>query len=501
MAHLLKVKTTKSLPTDAHIITKNGDRFVRLKRNGRLALFPLADCGTRYTQESRKWYVQYRDSTGRWRRVAGYADKEATMQLAADLERKAERLQSGLGDSFENGKAQPLKGHVEEFRRYLKSKANSDKHVDHTCRRVEQSLIGCRFNYWADISSSHLLGWLADQRAAKKFGVKTSNHYLAAMKEFCNWMVKDGRVPSSPLVHLHALNSETDVRRQRRALTAEEFSALVESAYDGPPIQGVEGRDRAILYILAAWTGYRRNELASLTLQSFDFEADPPTVRVKASYSKRRRNDIVPLHHAVVERLLQWLADKPKASAVEPLFALRTKKGGLRRTSKMMKLDLERAGLAYCDEDGLYADFHANRHTFISNLARAGVSPKMAQSIARHSDVNLTLNVYSHVGIGEQAAAIQSLPGPPLLFGSGGSQSAELADQKFAHGFAQTPDSASLSVSLVGTDASPKSGERRCTKDLPPKQLVILCHALTPDDLSSGGGIRTPDTRIMIPLL
>jgi hypothetical protein len=80
----------------------------------------------------------------------------------------------------------------------------------------------------------------------------------------------------------------------------------------------------------------------------------------------------------------------------------------------MMKLDLERAGLAYCNDDGLYADFHANRHTFISNLARAGVSPKMAQSIARHSDVNLTLNVYSHVGIGEQATAIQSLPGPPI---------------------------------------------------------------------------------------
>lgn len=80
----------------------------------------------------------------------------------------------------------------------------------------------------------------------------------------------------------------------------------------------------------------------------------------------------------------------------------------------MMKLDLERAGISYCDEDGLYADFHANRHTFISNLAKAGVSPKIAQSIARHNDVNLTLNVYSHMGISEQAAAIRSLASPPV---------------------------------------------------------------------------------------
>ena len=31
-----------------------------------------------------------------------------------------------------------------------------------------------RFNYWADIYSSRVLGWLADQRGAKKFGLKTS---------------------------------------------------------------------------------------------------------------------------------------------------------------------------------------------------------------------------------------------------------------------------------------------------------------------------------------
>jgi hypothetical protein len=192
-------------------VTKNGDRFVRLKRNGRTTLFPLTECGTRFTQESRKWSIQFRDSAGRWRRVAGYADKESTTQLTAALERKAERLQSGLGDPYENGKAQPLKNHVEAFRRYLEGKANSAKHVNHTCRRVEQSLLGCHFNYWADISSSQLLGWLADQRASQKFGAKTSNHYLAALKEFCQWMVKDGRVPSSPLIHLHFLQKRTCV--------------------------------------------------------------------------------------------------------------------------------------------------------------------------------------------------------------------------------------------------------------------------------------------------
>ncbi len=41
---------------------------------------------------------------------------------------------------------------------------------------------------------------------------------------------------------------------------------------------------------------------------------------------------------------------------------------------------------------------HALRHTFISNLARAGIHPKTAQALARHSTITLTLDRYSHVG-------------------------------------------------------------------------------------------------------
>jgi integrase len=59
-----------------------------------------------------------------------------------------------------------------------------------------------------------------------------------------------------------------------------------------------------------------------------------------------------------------------------------------------------------------YADFHSLRHCFITGLARAGVSPKMAQTLARHSDIRLTLGVYTHVELPGRTAAIESLPAP-----------------------------------------------------------------------------------------
>jgi len=65
------------------------------------------------------------------------------------------------------------------------------------------------------------------------------------------------------------------------------------------------------------------------------------------------------------------------------------------------------------NNNGQYADFHSLRHWFITGLARAGVWPKMAQTLARHSDIRLTLDVYTHVELPDRSAAIETLPPPP----------------------------------------------------------------------------------------
>ena len=76
----------------------------------------------------------------------------------------------------------------------------------------------------------------------------------------------------------------------------------------------------------------------------------------------------------------------------------------------MLRKDLERAGIQYRDKQGRVADFHGLRKTFITNLSRYGVSPKLAQVLARHSDINLTLNTYTSVELEEQSDAVECLP-------------------------------------------------------------------------------------------
>ncbi len=52
--------------------------------------------------------------------------------------------------------------------------------------------------------------------------------------------------------------------------------------------------------------------------------------------------------------------------------------------------------------------------TGISLLERSGARVKTAQTLARHSDVSLTLNVYTHRSLLDSAAAVERLPGLSL---------------------------------------------------------------------------------------
>ena len=61
------------------------------------------------------------------------------------------------------------------------------------------------------------------------------------------------------------------------------------------------------------------------------------------------------------------------------------------------------------------ADFHALRHTFITNMMKSGVTPKTAQALARHSTIDLTMNVYTSLTVTDQAAALSRLPGVPVF--------------------------------------------------------------------------------------
>ncbi len=160
-------------------------------------------------------------------------------------------------------------------------------------------------------------------------------------------------------------------------------------------------------------------ELRSLSPASFRLSGDEPTVTVAAAYCKHRRESTLPLRPDTVEMLIAHLRDRQAdgcAFAVPPR----------QHVAKMIRADLDAARakwikeaknnedesreksdfLAYTNHAKRKADFHALRHTFISNLAAGGVHPKIAQTLARHSTFALTMERYSHSDHDKELAAM-----------------------------------------------------------------------------------------------
>ena len=382
-------------------------------------------------RESKKWYCEIRDHLERRRRLPAYESKKASEEFGRKLEalvacrlcgdrpdgdlRKwlealparmtAKLMRWGILDTHRAAAATPLREHAEDYRLALSAKGNGAEHVATTLQMVMRILAGCRFEAWSDVSASRVQRFLADLRS-EGAGISTSNSYLSAFKAFCIWCVQDGRISESPVDHLRRLNARTDVRRKRRALSADELRRIIEAAQGGPEWRDMPGHERALLYRLAAESGLRWSELRSLRLTSFDLAGDPPTVTVQAGYSKRRRDDVLPLRRDtanVLQACFDRLLRLPNALAFPHM-----PKG--RVGARMLRFDEAAAGVEYMDASGRQADFHALRHSFTSALARGGVHPKTAQDLARHSDINLTMSTYTHTFLKDRKDALDALP-------------------------------------------------------------------------------------------
>jgi len=371
--------------------------------------------GQRIYKQSEYWYIRYKDIDGKWKEKKAYKDKVASTQLMAKIEKKIELAKAGIIDRYEADRKRPLREHLLDFKKSLVNKANTKKHANLTTNRVRAIVESCKFIYIGDIKATAVQQYLADRRS-EGLSTQSSNFYLQAIKQFCRWMVQDRRASESPLEHLRGLNVKVDRRHDRRAFELNELKRLLETTLKGPVHFGMTGYERYLLYRFAVETGLRANEIRTLTINSFDFETS--TVAVRAGYSKHRREDVLPLRGETVTLLKEFLNNKlPNAKVFGGTYKRLT-----RCTSNMIKADLVdteirddkgnriREAVPYIDAAGRYADFHSLRHTTGTFLAAAGVHPKVAQSIMRHSKIDLTMSRYTHTLVGQEAEAIAKLP-------------------------------------------------------------------------------------------
>jgi integrase len=337
----------------------------------------------------------------------------------AELQRRQleRELQTGARDPFERHRNRPLLDHLEEYLAAMTADGTRLKHVHMTRQRVRRVLDAGHIRFIRDLSASGVKTTIAafaclapaakTPRDRPPLSAQSRNFYIQSMKQLCRWLVVEQRMPSNPLAALKKWNVATDRRHDRVRIFPDEFAKLVAAAERSPrTIEGMTGSERALLYRIAYTTGLRRGEIGSLTPRCLDLASERPTMTVAATNTKNRQMARFRLHDDLVEPLRERIRGlRPD----EPLFpGLWQRKTG----AKLMQHDLKRAGIPYRTEDGRYRDFHALR-SFISQLWDAGATPPVAQRLARHSDIRLTMR-YSHVNTEAEDEIIARLPRLPI---------------------------------------------------------------------------------------
>jgi integrase len=354
------------------------------------------------------WYVRFRDPKKGTVTRKAYTDKTASRALGERLQREAIRKFEGLVEEEAPGPTRPLAEWLDDFVPFLRArKSNCEPYVRETERQIRAVFDACRFKRWGDITTERVTQFLDKLRREDGLSPTTVNHFRRSVKTFTRWLSnKLQRI--DPLTDVPKLDEDSDRRRERRAIAPAEFDRLIAAAESSTADEaGLTGPSRALLYLVAASTGLRASELASLTPELLTLDAKPPFVTLLGKHAKNKKSADLPLPVWLADRLRVWVAGKEAGRPLWPGGWARNK-----HAARMLRADLAAAGIPYLDARGRRFDFHSLRGQFVTALARAGVQLQHAQKLARHSTPALTANHYTRLELTELATEIERIPAP-----------------------------------------------------------------------------------------
>jgi integrase len=565
MGSVFKPFVTRPLPEGAEVVTRAGKPVaVWTDASGKRRQAPVTAGGTpRIRVRGGTYTAQFTDGAGVVRRVAtGCKSLDAARAVLADLEARAEKVRSGIITQAEVNVADhadtPIAEHVDAYIAALARKRGkgarrsvAPRHVSNVGHALRLAIEACGWTRLRDLDREAVERWVARQLDGDQPpAARTVNAKLATLTAWGNWLVESGRLVASPFARLRKLDEADDVRRQRRALTADELRRLLIVAQlrpvaefgrqtirvvdDGRPrasratwkraeltfdtinaaanrgrgrlrpdvVARLEhdGKERALLYAVLVTTGLRKGELAALTVGDVQLDGVLPVIVLPGADAKNGQRATLPLRPDVAHELRTWVAVKAEAvcrqrvgvagvtmpPADVPLFDV---PAGLVR---ILDRDLAAAGIPKRDDRGRTVDVHALRHTFATHLVAAGVAPRVAQAALRHSSLELTMQHYTDPRLLDVAGALAALPALPTAAAPPEAARATGTDDAVALNVALTPGRTRQNLSASDQRGETSDDEHAMAN--PTKRQALP--AISTRNEKAGEGTRTLDIQL-----
>ena len=429
--------------------------------------------GTLYQRNDRgPWIAAWWGHDGRRReRSCRTTDKSAAERILSKYVAAAALRRDGVIDATQDRHAEEgrkaLTEHVAAYIAHCRHAGHAPHHVsqkDAQLARMVESTGATRLGeLTADALEKHL-----SQLKDKNLSARSMNFARQIAVAFLAWCVRTGRAAANPLRVVPKQDETRDRRRVRRPLTDDEMTRLLAVARE---------RGRDAWYLAAALAGLRKGDMQRLTWADVNFAAGTVTLR----HGKAKRVDVIPMHPQLAEALRRRQEAHP---AVPTARVWSDTVGDVTRLKDFLRAGIARrevvkdadgkpvmigegddaepkTRIVVEDDEGRVIDLHALRTTLGTQLARAGVTPQVAQRIMRHSDYRTTLKHYTVLGLVDTSAAMDRLPG--------------VARERQAQAATGTTDSAPLDHQLfpqqlgretarngaAGRDGPTRKGDRR----------------------------------------
>jgi integrase len=212
--------------------------------------------------------------------------------------------------------------------------------------------------------------------------------------------MRQGLILTNPVP---AADAPKAVKESREPFTWEQVAKLIKNA---------EGEWKTAV-MLGAFTGQRLGDCISITWDCVDFEKH--VLRFRPQKTRHQKRDLVlPLHRDLEKHLM----DLPEQKG-QPLCPglSKAKIGGRSGLSRQFQAIMKKAKIegrsveAGGDEGRVFnkLSFHSLRHTYVSQLANAGVASDVRQLLSGHADEK-SHTVYTHTKLETLRKAIETLP-------------------------------------------------------------------------------------------
>ena len=229
---------------------------------------------------------------------------------------------------------------------------------------------------------------------------------LCVMKMSFDCAVDNGLILRSPAAKIKAGGTEA---KEKVPLTPEQCAALEKAT---------EGTRAHLFILLGLYTGLRREEICGLRWCDVDLNETAPHLTVNNAVRFENGKGIFPspLKTKAAHRTIPLPAKLANAlreakATTTSVFVISSRDGSnasLQTVRNLMKI-VDRRSVSSKDETPNprgpqiphTLDFsitpHILRHTYITRLCQSGLDIKKIQYLAGHSDITVTLGIYSHV--------------------------------------------------------------------------------------------------------